>query len=148
MTDIPRALYIGAFVCWAIALARWDFREHRLPDALTLPAYPIAGLVVGVVAQQNLGVSATIAVTALAGGWIAHRTADLGLGDVKLLGASALALGITTNPAGASLSALVVAAVFGGTHAAIHLAVTRDRHSHIPLGPSILVAELFALIQG
>jgi hypothetical protein len=36
------ALYLTSVIAWSVALARVDFREHRLPDRLTLPAIPVA----------------------------------------------------------------------------------------------------------
>jgi leader peptidase (prepilin peptidase)/N-methyltransferase len=148
MPEWSRTLYIGAFVWWAIALSRWDFRDHRLPDVLTLPAYPVAGVAVAAMAPQNLGESATLAVSTLAVAWIAHVALDLGFGDVKLLGVCALTLGITANPTGSATVALVATTAVAGIHAVIHLVVTRDRRSHIPLGPSILFGVLVGVASG
>jgi prepilin signal peptidase PulO-like enzyme (type II secretory pathway) len=61
------ALYVCALVAWATALARIDFTEHRLPDRLTLPAFPAA---LGIVAQlwpHYLGESVQWAALVLAG---------------------------------------------------------------------------------
>ena len=77
-------LFIASVAAWAVALARIDFREHRLPDRLTLPALPVALVVLALNRPENLGFAATIAVVVVAIGLGAHRVADLGLGDVKL----------------------------------------------------------------
>lgn len=148
MSDWLHALYIVAFVWWAIALARWDFRDHRLPDALTLPAYPVVAVAIAALAPQNLGESATLAVSTIAVTWIAHRAVDLGFGDVKLLGACALTFGITANPAGSATVAFAATTAIAGIHAIIHLVVTRDRRSHIPLGPSILFGVFAGMVSG
>ncbi|MDP4586528.1 MAG: hypothetical protein NWS64_04445, partial [Microbacteriaceae bacterium] len=43
MTEI---LYFTVVTAWSVVLARVDFREHRLPDRLTVPAIPVATVVV------------------------------------------------------------------------------------------------------
>lgn len=128
------ALYICAILAWGIALARYDFAEHRLPDRLTLPAYPAA---VGVVADlwpELVGPALVTGGVALVIGFAASRLADLGLGDVKLLGV----WGIVAGGSGEILGSLALVAILGGLHALIHLAITRDRAAHIPFGPAIL----------
>lgn len=141
-------LYFTAVTLWAIALARVDFREHRLPDRLTLPAIPIA---VGMVAWMNpsaLGFASTASVVLFAAGWVAHRVADLGLGDVKLLPSVGLLAANSADPAENLVEWFVAMSILGGIHAAIHLAITRDRRSHIPFGPSILGGLWWANISG
>ena len=141
-------LYFTAVTLWAIALARVDFREHRLPDRLTLPAIPIA---VGMVAWMNpsaLGFASTASVVLFAAGWVAHRVADLGLGDVKLLPSVGMLAANSVHPIDNLVEWFVAMSILGGIHAAIHLAITRDRRSHIPFGPSILGGLWWANISG
>lgn len=132
------ALYIGALVVWGIALARWDFAEHRLPDRLTLPAYPAAAAIVSQLWPAQLGIALVMGVIALAIAATLHVTVDLGGGDVKLLGI----WGILAGGSGTTLDSIALIALLGGLHALLHVLITRDRRSHIPFGPAILVGFL------
>ena len=141
-------LYFSAVTVWSITLARVDFREHRLPDRLTLPAIPLAA---GLVASMNplaLGLASTAGVVLFAVGWVAHGVAGLGLGDVKLLPSVGMLAANSAHPAENLVEWFVAMAILGGIHAAIHLAITRDRWSHIPFGPSILGGLWWANISG
>lgn len=141
-------IYFTAVTAWSVALARVDFREHRLPDRLTLPAIPIA---VGLVALMNplaltFAVGAAIAVGLV--GILSQRFADLGWGDVKLLPSVGLLAANSANPAENLVEWFVAMAILGGFHAAIHLVITRDRRSHIPFGPSILGGMWWSMLSG
>ena len=141
-------LYFSAVTVWSVALAWVDFREHRLPDRLTLPAIPVA---VGMVAWMNpsaLGFASTASVVLFAAGWVAHRVADLGLGDVKLLPSVGMLAANSVHPIENLVEWFVAMSILGGIHAAIHLAITRDRRSHIPFGPSILGGLWWTNISG
>lgn len=138
----------GSFVAWAIALGRWDFREHRLPDSLTLPAFPLALIAVALVAPANLREAAGFGIVGIALGWALHHLADLGLGDAKLMGACGVLIGVTAHPATSATAAVFGTTVVGGIHALIHLAITKNRTSHIPFGPSILAGTASGLISG
>lgn len=81
-----------------IPLIRIDLREHRLPNRLVLPAFPIA--VIGQVVAtwileewSRLICSVSAALIALLIGLVANRYASLGMGDVKLIAAASLILG-------------------------------------------------------
>ena len=127
-------LYIGAVLGWGIALARIDFAEHRLPDRLVLPAYPVMFTFIAVSHVDRAGIAAGTSLAFLAAGLLANRIADLGLGDVKLLGAIGLIAGAT----GTVVDSLAVASVMGGIHALIHLGFGGKSNEHIPFGPAIL----------
>jgi leader peptidase (prepilin peptidase)/N-methyltransferase len=142
------ALYISAVIVWSVALARIDFREHRLPDRLTLPAIPVALAVLTLNRPDNLGLAATVAVTVMAIGLVAHRVADLGLGDVKLAPTVVFIVSNAENPSENLAEWLVGMSILGGLHAAIHISITRDRRSHIPFGPAILGGMLSFGIVG
>ena len=77
---------------WLLALTVTDLREHRLPNALTLPG---AAVILTVAAVQGRGLPALAGATALAGGYLLiHLLAPAGMGavDVKLaLGLGGLA---------------------------------------------------------
>ncbi len=142
------AIYITSVIVWSVALARVDFREHRLPDRLTLPAIPVALGVLALNRPQNLGFAATAAVVAMAAGLVAHRIADLGLGDVKLVPSVVILVSNAQNPAENLAEWFVAMAILGGIHAAIQILITRDRRSHIPFGPAILGGMLSVVIAG
>jgi leader peptidase (prepilin peptidase)/N-methyltransferase len=142
------ALYLTSVIAWSVALARVDFREHRLPDRLTLPAIPVALGVLALNHPQNLGFAATAAVAAVTAGVVAHRIADLGLGDVKLVPSVVILVSNAEKPAENLAEWFVGMSILGGIHAAIHVSITRDRRSHIPFGPAILGGMVAAVTAG
>jgi leader peptidase (prepilin peptidase) / N-methyltransferase len=132
----------------AAPLALADLRHLRLPDVLTLPAYPLFGAAVGAAALGGGGPS--LAVRAAAGALLfggahalVHRAVpgSLGAGDVKLSGSLGAVLGAAGWPA------LALAAVLA---ALLSLAVAVVRKSHrVPHGPALLTATwLCALFPG
>jgi leader peptidase (prepilin peptidase)/N-methyltransferase len=145
---VVEALYLGVVTVWSVALARVDFREHRLPDRLTLPAIPVAAVLIVFMNPSALRFAATTAVVLLAAGLVAHRVADLGLGDVKLLPSAGMLSTNAVHPAENLAQWFVAMAIIGGIHAAIHLVITRDWRSHIPFGPSILGGMWWSNVSG
>jgi leader peptidase (prepilin peptidase)/N-methyltransferase len=132
----------------AVPLALADLCHLRLPDVLTLPAYPLFGAAIGAAALGGGGPS--LAVRAAAGALLfggAHalvaRAApgSLGAGDVKLSGSLGAVLGAAGWPA------LAVAAVLA---ALLSLAIALLRRaSRVPHGPALLTATwLCALFPG
>jgi leader peptidase (prepilin peptidase)/N-methyltransferase len=114
----------------AVPLALADLRHLRLPDVLTLPAYPLFGAAIGAAAFGGGGPS--LAVRAVAGALLfggAHalvaRAApgSLGAGDVKLSGSLGAVLGAAGWPA-LALAALL-AALFSLTIAIVRSAAQR-----------------------
>jgi leader peptidase (prepilin peptidase)/N-methyltransferase len=132
-------LYLIA-VAWP--LARIDIREHRLPNRLVLPAFPI--ILAGQTAANFLTMdfwptigALVLASVAFGVGLIANRKNSLGMGDVKLIAAMALALG-WYNPQSMVL-ALSVAFVAAGVTVAARFAVKKtNMGSSIALGPYLL----------
>ena len=130
-------------------LAVIDIREHRLPNRLVLPAFPIsiAGHLVSCTLSNNwtnllsaLGCSLLALVTGLA----ANRWASLGMGDVKLIGAIALGLGWFSFLA--PLIAVVLAFVFACAVVLVMVALRKTSlRSSFALGPYLLSG--FALTQ-
>ena len=145
---MPDVLYTCAITAWSIALARVDFREHRLPDVLTLPAIPVAVVAVAAMNPRSLNFATTLGVVLFVLGFMAHRIVDLGLGDVKLLPSVGILAANASQPGDAVLKWFVAMAVFGGIHAVIHLALTRDRRSYIPFGPAILGGLVWTVAMG
>ena len=136
-------------VTWfAVLLVVVDLRHSRLPDALTLPAYPAT--FAAVVAVAWLSGDGSVLPRAVIGAAVflalhaavhALHPPSLGAGDVKLSGSVGAALAATGWPA-LTLAALVAAVVT----LLLSLAVGPGRHDGVPHGPGLLMATcLFVL---
>jgi len=133
---------------WSVALARVDFREHRLPDPLTLPAIPVAVVLVACSRPEALTFAVGAAIALGTMGLLSQRFADVGWGDVKLFPSVGLLAANSANPAAGVVEWFVAMAIMAGIHAAIHLVITPDWKSHIPFGPSILGGMLWSIVSG
>lgn len=135
-----------AITVLGVPLAAVDLARRRLPDALTLPAYPLVG---GALAAASLTSGEPgLLVGAVIGGlafWLAHvlvhlrAPASLGAGDVKLAGSLGGVLGALGWPAlvvAACLAALLTLLVAGVGR------VSRQAtwHAAAPHGPGLLAA--------
>jgi leader peptidase (prepilin peptidase)/N-methyltransferase len=96
----PLTLALGFLGALGVALAAIDISVQRLPDRLTLPAYPvlIALLALAALSGHNLAAlgRALLGGLALAAGYLLLglvRPGQLGGGDVKLAGLAGLVLG-------------------------------------------------------
>ncbi|WP_433262651.1 prepilin peptidase [Actinosynnema sp. CS-041913] len=112
----PHWLPVPLAVAWlGVLLAIADFRHRRLPDALTLPAYPLLAVVLWF-AGADLG-RAMVGCLVFFGLHLAvHRLApsSLGGGDVKLAGAMGAVLGSVSwlaLPVGAALASAITLVV-------------------------------------
>jgi leader peptidase (prepilin peptidase) / N-methyltransferase len=135
------------------ALAIIDARHRRLPDALTLPSYPVALALLGIAALTGPG-GARPYLTALAGLAAAGLLfaaqaliypAGIGWGDVKLsglLGAYLGWLGIGSLVAGLFAGYLLAA----GAGLALLAARRATRTTLIPFGPFLLTGTLLAIL--
>ncbi|KEI44782.1 hypothetical protein GU90_08360 [Saccharopolyspora rectivirgula] len=128
---MPVPLVTGWF---AVLLAVCDLLVRRLPDFLTLPAYPVAAALVGLMACQQpaRALPALVGALLFAGAYLLVRVVlpgSLGAGDVKLAGS----LGLVTG-------AVSFAAVLGTMLAAavLTLLVARQRNRSVPHGPLML----------
>lgn len=138
-----------AVTALAVPLAAADLRHRRLPDALTLPAYPILAAVLGAAALAGPGTAMALRALSAAvvfGGLhlLAHMLSrrSLGAGDVKLAGALGAVLGAV------NWAALVVAAAFAAA-LTVSLALVRHWRHGVPHGPGLLVATwLVAVFPG
>jgi prepilin peptidase CpaA len=87
-------LYIGLVAAYVLAAAVWDFRSHKIPNFLTVPA-AVLGLAWNTLAPHGLGWQAALLGFAL--GFVVLLLPALlgggGMGDVKLLAALGAALG-------------------------------------------------------
>lgn len=147
--ELPAVVFLAVV---GLALGVVDVRVHRLPDRLTLPAYPVLIGLLGAAAVaagswQPLG--RALAAGAVAG--LAHlalvllRPDQLGLGDAKLAGVLGIALGWygwTALLYGTTL-AFVSCAVVG-----LALLATRrgTLRTALPLGPFMLTSALAVVL--
>jgi leader peptidase (prepilin peptidase)/N-methyltransferase len=132
---------LAGLAWFGVATAAVDLRHHRIPDALTLPALPLA-----LASTLPLGTPAVLwaavgALVAFGGHAAVHLLVPraMGAGDVKLAGPLGAVLGAAGWPAvplAAALAALLTAAVgVGGL-----LTGALRRGSAVPHGPSMVVA--------
>lgn len=135
------ALYLLA-VAWPLAVI--DLREHRLPNRLVLPAYPIAlasQLVATIISMDwaRFLVSVLCSLVVLVIGIIANHFDVLGMGDVKLAGALALILGYFNIYLPIAAIGIAFVLAFG----VILVLLTKGKVSlgtSIPLGPYLLLS--------
>ncbi|WP_101784446.1 prepilin peptidase [Nonomuraea indica] len=135
------------FAVAGTALAIIDWRTSRLPDAITLPAYPLLALSLlpgGELPRALLGAAALAAVYGVL--WFV-RPAAMGLGDVKLAGLIGMAAASLGWPAW--VVAAVAGQLCGALYALALLATGRaSRDTEFPLGPFMLLGALAALCSG
>jgi leader peptidase (prepilin peptidase) / N-methyltransferase len=150
----PAAVAFGFLGALGVALAAIDIAVQRLPDPLTLPAYPVVIALLG--ASAAIGhdgwelARALLGGLALAGVYLllaVARPGQLGGGDIKLAGLAGLVLGwlgwatlLFGGALGFFLSAIV----------SLALLVTRrlTLHSEISFGPFLLSGALLAMLAG
>lgn len=148
----PDVVAFAFFGVLGVALAAIDIAVQRLPDLLTLPAYPILITLLAGAAIVDHDFAALLRALlgglALAGAYLLLalvRPGQLGGGDIKLAGVAGLALGWLGWPAlidGAALG-FVLAAI-----ASVALLATRrvTLHSAICFGPFLLGGALLAML--
>lgn len=143
---LPVPLVLG----WAgVLLAGSDLVTRRLPDALTLPLYPIAGLLLGVAAigtaDPALLPRAAAGGLLWGGGYAAVRLvapAALGGGDVKLAGSLGALTAATSWPA--LLLAVLAASV---VTAAVAAPARLLGYAEVPHGPAMLAAAWLVVLH-
>jgi leader peptidase (prepilin peptidase)/N-methyltransferase len=136
-------------VSWPLAAT--DLREYRLPNRLVLPSIPISivGQVLAVALGESAGLMLRAVICALLVfgiGLLANLRGLIGMGDVKLLGVIALALGWF----GPLYAALAIGYAFGLAGVGILALVSVGRitwNSRVPLGPYLLGGFAVALGQ-
>ncbi len=140
------------FATLSIVLALVDLRTHRLPNRLTLPAYPIIAALLAAAAlasgQYGSLLRALLGAAAVLGAFAAlHllRPRGMGMGDVKLAGTMGAALGWISWSAvlvgtflGFALGAVVGVALIAGGRA--------NRSTPLPFGPFMLVGAWLAIL--
>ena len=150
---------IPLLVVWVI-VGTWltvvDLREHRLPNAFTIPMLVVVPLGLGVAdllgeaptsggGWIGAGLGAAIWFGVLGLLWLVTRGQGMGLGDVKLapsLGATLGWVGVGTAFAG-----LIVAFVLGGVVSLLLLMTKRvQRRTAIPFGPFLLLGAAVTIV--
>lgn len=144
----PRPALVGA-VWLAVVTPRLvavDLAEHRLPDAVVLPGYPV---VLGAVVAEAWWSGRTVTGALLAGAacglvfLVLHVAGGMGFGDVKL---APLLAGIAEAALpGGALIWLVVAFLAGGL-ASVGVLVRRGTGARLPFGPPMLLAAWTVLV--
>ena len=149
--ELPAFLYGAAA---GIALAAIDLTHHRLPNALTLPSYVIAGGLLGLAALVRSELEPFL--RALAGMAVLYALyyllmliypAGMGFGDVKLAGVVGLYLGWL------GWAEVIIGGFLGfviGALAGLGLmaAGRATRKSALPFGPAMLLGALIAVLAG
>jgi leader peptidase (prepilin peptidase) / N-methyltransferase len=147
--DLPAFLVLGAL---GVALGYVDVRRHRLPDALTFPAFAAGALLLAGAAAAEVEwgayARAWLGAVVLAGFYlllVIIRPADMGLGDVKLAAVLGLYLGWL------GWAVLVVGAflgfLFGGLLGLALVALRRaTMRTSVPAGPTMLLGALAAVV--
>lgn len=141
----PVPLVLG----WAgVLLGGADLVARRLPDALTLPAYPVVGVLLAAAALGAGGAGplarAVAGASLWAGGYAAVRLvapSALGGGDVKLAG-SLGALTAATSWPGLLLAVLAASVVTAAAAAPAWMLGYRD----VPHGPAMLAASWLVVV--
>lgn len=142
----PVPLVLG----WAgVLLGAADLVARRLPDALTLPAYPVVAVLLGIAAvgagDAGLLARATAGALLWAGGYAAVRlvaAGALGGGDVKLAG-SLGALTAATSLAGLLLAVLAASVLTAAVAGPARILGYRD----VPHGPAMLAASWLMVLH-
>lgn len=142
---------VPLLLAWfGVLLGACDLLVRRLPDALTLPAYPVLLTAVGVAAcpgPAGMVLSALVGAGAFAGLYLLVRLVaphSLGAGDVKLAGVLGAAVG-PVSPLAVPLSAMassVLALLQSGLLARNRPPRHRSRRPRapaVPHGPAMLV---------
>jgi len=139
------ALYL-LVVAWPLTVI--DLREHRLPNRLVLPAFPVAllaQLIATIIsadwARQLFALLMALLIAAIGLG--ANYIDALGMGDVKLATVIALTLGYF-NP---WLPVIAIGIAFVLAFAVVLVLITLGKvkiGSSIPLGPYLLVSFIGA----
>jgi leader peptidase (prepilin peptidase) / N-methyltransferase len=157
---LPAFCYLAGI---GVPLAMIDARCQRLPDALTLPSYPVALALLGFAALLLPGGAGhflgALAGLALACGIFLLQVllypAGLGWGDVKLSGLLGLYLGWLGGGGlggdwldqGALIAGLFLGYLFAAAAGLALIAARRaSRKSRLPFGPYLLAGTLTAIV--
>lgn len=148
---LPAYLYLVAV---GLALALIDLDLYRLPDALTLPSYPVALVLLGAAAladDKGAALLRAVICGVIAFGfyfavWFAYPK-GMGFGDVKLSGVLGLYLGWISY--GALAVGLFLGFLLGGV-ISVGLVLFKDagRKTKIPFGPFMIAGAYLGVLFG
>jgi leader peptidase (prepilin peptidase)/N-methyltransferase len=149
LASLISALGLGYLALTAWPLAKTDIKVRRLPNIYVLPSFPItilgqltAGLVTGVWINMLWALLAMIATFALS--LLVNRLGLMGMGDVKLMSAMALALGWYSPLL--PVFALLISFLIAGIAATALLVFGRIKlGGSMPLGPYLIAGFLGAV---
>jgi leader peptidase (prepilin peptidase) / N-methyltransferase len=142
--ELPAYLYFAAIT---VALALIDVDVRRLPNAIVLPSYAVAAVLLVATGHWSSAGRALVGMLALFGFyfflWYVHRR-GMGFGDVKLAGLLGLYLGWLSwaSVFVGAFAGFFIGGLIGG---ALMLARRAGRTSLIPFGPAMLAGALLAL---
>lgn len=151
---LPAFLYLAAI---SVALAAIDIDVHRLPDAIVLPSYAVAGVLLVLASwSPGDGFDTAALVRAAAGAGILFllylvlvliHPRGMGLGDLKLSGVLGLYLGWVGWGALAvgTFAAFLLGGLFG---IALMVAGRAGRKTKVPFGPWMLVGAALGVVVG
>ena len=147
--DLPVYFY---FAVVSVPLALIDLRTHRLPNTLTMPAYPV--VLVGLTLPAAAGDGWSTLVRAISGGLallalflLLHviNPGGMGFGDVKLSGPMGALLAWLSWPA--LLAGAFVGFLLAATVGLLLLAMRRvGAKSAMPFGPFMLAGAWLAIL--
>jgi leader peptidase (prepilin peptidase)/N-methyltransferase len=149
LASLFSALGLGYLALTAWPLAKTDIKVRRLPNIYVLPSFPItilgqvtAGVITGVWVNILWAWVAMIVTFAIS--LFVNRLGLMGMGDVKLMSAMALALG-WYSPLLPALS-LLISFLIAGLAATALLALGRIKlGGSMPLGPYLIAGFLGAV---
>lgn len=149
--ELPAYLYLAAL---GVVLSAIDLELRKLPDRLTLPAYVVGVVLLGVASLAGDDAGALVrALLAMAAGFGFYfllavvYPAGMGFGDVKLAGV----LGLFTGWLGWDVWAVGLFAAFllgGLVSVGLLLAGRANRKSAVPFGPFMVAGSLLAVVVG
>ena len=149
--ELPAFLYLGAI---GMALALIDLDVKRLPNAIVLPSYVVAAVLLGAAAvfghDWSSYLRAGLGMAALFGFYFVLALvypAGMGFGDVKLAGVLGLYLG-WLGWAEVVTGAFLGFLIGGVVGMALMAARKAGRKSQIPFGPYMLVGAFVAILWG
>ena len=150
MIDLILLIPLGLLLIASLRLIVTDFREHRLPNKITLPLIAITYLVITSHALMTWNFEPS-AFSIIAGfvtfgvGYVMAARLDFGMGDVKLL--------VTLNALLAwhspflVLVSLAIGFVVASVWALVIWIKTKDPKARIALGPYLLLGFAIAIAQ-
>jgi leader peptidase (prepilin peptidase)/N-methyltransferase len=151
VAELPAYLYLIAV---GVALSVIDLDLKRLPNALTLPSYPVLAVLLGLASVIHADwwalVRAVAGMAAYYGVLFVLAVAipkGMGFGDVKLAGVLGMALGWLGWAE--LISGFFLAFLYGAVVSLVLIAVRRaGRKSTVPFGPFLVAGAITAILGG